>query len=231
MSDHHDETTEPLHHHHECGNLFGCGDEKGTGVLREDIKDAAFQRRSADRLLHMEEVDQERLDAYLSARGRARRDLMRASGFMGLLAAVQPWFAKLAQAQTYGATPATGSQPSDAARLHVVESTKETVRLGVFDANLAPIVTIDSGDTVSFPTTWSHFMNEMQPGVPVDKLAQLRSRPGAGRADHRPIAIKGAEPGDVTDPTETRALQLGRRLQQSGCARHRPASQDYPQAN
>ena len=25
-------------HHHDCGNLFGCGDEKGTGVLREDIK-------------------------------------------------------------------------------------------------------------------------------------------------------------------------------------------------
>ena len=43
MSEHHDEATEPLHHHHECGNLFGCGDEKGTGVLREDIKDAAFE--------------------------------------------------------------------------------------------------------------------------------------------------------------------------------------------
>ena len=114
MSEQHDETTAPPHHHHECCNLFGCGDEKGTGVVREDIKDAAFQKRSADRLLHRDEVDQEKLDAYLSARGRARRDLMRASGFMGLLAAVEPWFAKLAEAQAAGATSATGSQRSDA---------------------------------------------------------------------------------------------------------------------
>ena len=203
MSKHHEEpnevATEPLHHHHECGNLFGCGDEKGTGVLREDIKDAAYQKPSADRLLHKDEVDQENLDAYLSARGRGRRELMRASGFMGLLAAVEPWFGKLAQAQAPAATTAAGSQRSDTGRLHVVESTKESVRLGVFDANLPPILTIDSGDTVSFPNTWSHFMNEMQPGVPVDKLAQMRvANPGKGpHSIIGPIAVKGAEPGDV----------------------------------
>src|SRR4029453_13075587 len=99
-------------HHSECGNLFCCGGEKGTGVLREDIKDAAYQQRSADRLLHGNEVDQERLDAHPTARGRWRRDLMRASGFMGLLAAVEPWFAKLAYAQAPATTPATGRQRS-----------------------------------------------------------------------------------------------------------------------
>jgi hypothetical protein len=51
-------------HHHECGGLFGCGDEKGTGVLREDIADGAFNQRAADRLLHMEAVEQERLDGF-----------------------------------------------------------------------------------------------------------------------------------------------------------------------
>jgi hypothetical protein len=50
MSECHDKTNEPLHHVHECCNLFGCGDEKGTGVFREDIKDAAFAKPSADRL-------------------------------------------------------------------------------------------------------------------------------------------------------------------------------------
>ncbi len=50
--------------HHCCGNLFGCGDEKGTGVIREDIKDAAVTRRIADRLLHMDEMDQEQLDGF-----------------------------------------------------------------------------------------------------------------------------------------------------------------------
>ncbi len=198
MSEHHDHTTESLHHPHECGNLFGCGDEKGTGVLREDIKDAAVQPRSADRLLHMDEIEQERLDAYLTARGRARRALMRASGFMSVLAAVAPGFANLARAQ---APAATGSQRTDTGRVHVVESTKETVRLGVFDATLPPIVTIDSGDTVSFPNTWSHFLNEMQPGVPVDKLAQLRlANPGKGpHTIIGPIAVRGAEPGDVLE--------------------------------
>ncbi len=202
MSNAHDESNEPLHHHHECSNLFGCGDEKGTGVLREDIKDAAFGKRSADRLLHMDEVDQERLDGYLTARGRSRRQLVRASSFMGLLAAIEPWFARLARAADAPPTaPATGSARTDTGRLHVVESTKETVRLGVFDANLPPVVTIDSGDTVSFPNTWSHFLNEMQPGVPVDKLAQLRvANPGKGpHSIIGPIAVKGAEPGDVLE--------------------------------
>jgi acetamidase/formamidase len=202
MSEQHDERTVPPHNHHACCNLFGCGDEKGTGVLREDIKEAALQKRSADRLLHMDEVDQERLDAYLTARGRARRDLVRASGFMGLLAAIEPWFAKLAQAQEPPAAPAaTSSQRGETGRLHVVESTKETVRLGVFDANLPPIVVVESGDTISFPNTWSHFLNEMQPGVPVDKLAQLRvANPGKGpHSIIGPIAVKGAEPGDVLE--------------------------------
>src|SRR6516162_3107724 len=86
----------PSVNHHDCGNLFGCGDEKGTGVIREDIKDAAFDKRAADRLTHMDEMDQGRLDGFLTARGRLRRQLLRASSFMAALAAVGPRFAKLA---------------------------------------------------------------------------------------------------------------------------------------
>ena len=55
---------------HDCGNLFG--DEKGTGIVREDIKDAAFNKRASDRLLHMDEVDQEIFDGYVSVRAGAR---------------------------------------------------------------------------------------------------------------------------------------------------------------
>lgn len=202
MSHQHDESTPHSHSPHECGSLFGCGDEKGTGVLREDIKEAAFDRRAADVLLHMDEVHQESLDSYLTSRGRSRRQLVRASSFMGLLAAVEPWFGRLAQAaEPTGSTRATGSGRGDAGRLHVVESNKESVRLGVFDTTVAPLVTIDSGDTVSFPNTWSHFLNEMQPGVPVDRLAELRvANPGKGpHSIIGPIAVKGAEPGDVLE--------------------------------
>jgi len=198
---HHDDQTEGQTpgHSHNCGGLFGCGDEKGTGVLREDIKDGAFDRRAADRLLHVDEVDQERFDGFLTARGRARRQLLRASSFMSALAAVGPWFGKLAQAAGSGDTAAGAT--GNGGRVHVVDSNKETVRLGVFDATLPAIVTIESGDWVSFPNTWSHFMNELQPGVPISRLAELRTS-NPGRGPHSiigPIAVKGAEPGDVVE--------------------------------
>jgi hypothetical protein len=112
-------------HIHACGSLFGCGDEKGTGAIREDIKDGAFNRRAADRLLHMDEVDQERFDGFLSARGRARRQLLRASSFMSALAAVGPRFTRLAQAAGTGGTPATGGAGGSGGRVHTVESNNE----------------------------------------------------------------------------------------------------------
>ena len=91
MSETHGDRNEHAHqHHHACANLFGCGDENGTGIIREDIKDAAFDDRACDTLLHMDEVDQETLDGYLSARGHWRRKFLQASSFMGALAAVEP---------------------------------------------------------------------------------------------------------------------------------------------
>lgn len=201
--EHHDACGHGHHHHHHdhsvCANLFGCGDEKGTGIIREDLKDAAFDKRAADHLLHMDEVDQETFDGYLSERGRWRRKFLQASTFMGALAAVEPWFAKLARAQEAGAGPHQQSHPEG--RVHVVPSTKETVKLGVYDTTLPPILTIDSGDIISFPDTWSHFLNEMQPGVPIDTLAQLRvSNPGRGpHSIIGPIAVNKAEPGDVLE--------------------------------
>ena len=187
------------HHHHACANLFGCGDENGTGIIREDIRDAAFDNRASDTLLHMEAVDQETLDGYLSARGQWRRKFLQASSFMAALAAVEPWFARLAGAQESGAAPKHQSHREG--RVHVVPSTKETVQLGVYDTNLAPILTIESGDVISFPDTWSHFLNEMQPGVSVETLARLRvSNPGKGpHSIIGPIAVNKAEPGDVLE--------------------------------
>src|SRR5262252_6183530 len=188
-------------HTHNCGGLFGCGDEKGTGVIREDIKDHAFDRRAADRLLHMDEVDQEPLDGFLSARGRARRQLLRASSFMSALAAIGPSFGRLAHAAGPTNIAGGGAPGGGGGRIHVVDSNNETVRLGVFDATLPPILTIDSGDSVSFPNTWSHFLNQMQPGVPVEKLAELRTS-NPGRGPHSiigPIAVRSAEPGDVLE--------------------------------
>ena len=112
-------------HHHTCSNLFGCGDEKGIGILREDIKERAFDNRASDRLLHMDEIDQANLEGYLSARGRRRRKFLQASSFMGALAAVGPWFGKLARADEAG-NAVTAHQGEG--RVHVVPSTTPTCR-------------------------------------------------------------------------------------------------------
>jgi acetamidase/formamidase len=193
---------------HSCGNLFGCGEEQGTGVLREDIKDAAFTKRSADRLLHMDEMNQEQLAGFLNARGKSRRRLLRASSFMGALAGIGPWFSKLSHAadmrdvSVVSGTP-TGQKQSndDQGRVHVVESNDKTVHLGVYDTTLDPILKIDSGDTISYPNTWSHFLNQMQPGVPIEALAKFRvSNPGHGpHSIIGPIYVNEAEPGDVIE--------------------------------
>ena len=223
----------PKHcHHHACANLFGCGDEKGIGIFREDIKDGAFGNRASDRLLHMDEVDRENLDNYLSARGRWRRKFLQASSFMGALAAVDPWFAKLARAGQSGAAGQRESHTSEG-RVHVVPSTKETVQLGVYDTNLAPILTIDSGDTISFAETWSHFLNQLQPGVPIDTLAKLRmSNPGKGpQSMIGPIAVNKAEPGDVLEIRYKRIhpYEWGAVFNNPAAAGTGLLSQDYPQ--
>ena len=221
----------PQHvHHHTCSNLFGCGDEKGIGILRDDIKERAFDNRASDRLLNMDEIDQANLDGYLSARGRWRRKFLQASSFMGALAAVGPWFGKLARADEAG-SPATADLSGG--RVHVVPSTRETVQLGVYDTNLPPILTIDSGDSISFPDTWSHFLNELQPGVPIDTLARLRmDNPGRGpQSIIGPIAVENAEPGDVLEIRHRRICPY-----EWGATYNNPSSvgtgllpRDYPQ--
>jgi len=127
-------------HSHNCGDLFGCGEEKGTGVVREDLKDAAFTSRASDRLLHMDEVDQESFDGYLTERGKSRRSLLRASSFMSVLAAASPLFSKLGfamQASDAKKTKSSGTK-HDEGRVHTVESTNETVHLGVLMPRCLP---------------------------------------------------------------------------------------------
>jgi acetamidase/formamidase len=202
-------------------------------VLREDIKDAAMTKRVADRLTHMDEVDQERLDSYLTARGRSRRNLLRASGFMGVLAAVGPSFAKLARASDIKGNADRNTQKRAEGRVHVVESNNQTVHLGVFDTTLAPILKVDSGDTISYTNTWSHFLNQLQPGVPIDKLAELR-KSNPGRGPHSiigPIEVNKAEPGDVLEVRYHRIhpFNWGAVFNNPGSLGTGLLAQDYPQ--
>lgn len=177
-----------------CGGLFGCGEDTGRRYMVEpDAVDAALPSRSRDRLQHMDEIDQEALDPYLATYRVSRRRLFGLGGLVSMLAAVTP-ASLLAAFQTRIAAAATS--PS---RTHVVESTQETVRLGVLDLTLPNIVEIDSGDTVVYPNTWTHFLNRMQPGVSVQQLAQWRLE-NPGRGPHSivgPVGVRGAKRGDM----------------------------------
>ncbi len=188
-------------HRHECGGLFGCGEEQGQGVLRQDLAERSYTARAADRLTHMDEINPATFDGHLTARGRSRRELLKSSAFMGMLAAVGPWFAKPAFASDDGGGGIPRRVAQGDGRVHVVESTNETTKLGVFDTTLAPILKIDSGDVISYRNTWSHFLNQLQPGVPIERLAAIRvANPGHGpHSIIGPIWVNDAQLGDVLE--------------------------------
>ena len=233
--DHQEDESQSQPRHHACGNLFGCGEEQGTGVLCEDIKEAAFTKRAADRLLHMDEINQERIDGYLNARGHSRRRLLRASSFMGALAGIGPWFSKLARATdgVVSSAAAPEKDSDDQGGVHVVESNDKTVHLGVYDTTLDPILKADSGDTISYPNTWSHFLNQLQPDVPIETLVKIRvSNPGHGpHSIIGPIYVNHAEPGDVLEVRykRIRPFDWGAVFNNTGSLGTGLLAQDFPE--
>jgi acetamidase/formamidase len=182
--------------------MFGCGESVASGsfIFRDEIAQAGYAPQ-ADRLRHMDSIDQDSLEAVLDARGRARRTLLAAGGVLGLLAAVGPAFATFAEPRGSGRgaqTPAA-SASAQTGRVHSVPSTSATVRLGVFDTTLPNIVDVDSGDVIVYPDTWTHFLNRVQPGVPIEDLAEMR-RSNPGKGPHSiigPVGVRDAEPGDM----------------------------------
>ena len=182
--------------------MFGCGESVGRGSLmfREDVAEVISGRR-ADRLRHMDRLNRDVLEAVLDGRGRMRRALLAAGGVLGLLTAVGPAFAAFGEPRGsgMGGQPPASAAGAQAGRVHTVPSTNETVRLGVFDSTLPNILAIASGDVVVYPNTWTHFLNKVQPGVPIETLAELR-RANPGKGPHSIIGaggVRDAEPGDM----------------------------------
>jgi len=85
---------------------------------------------------------------------------------------------------------------------HVVQSTKKTVRSGYLDPSAAPVAIIASGDTVSYPHTWTHWGNEAVFGMSFADREPLRHRyPHGPYSMLGPVEIAGALPGDVVECT------------------------------
>jgi len=182
---------------HPCGGLLGCGDDGGREYMVEPAAvDAALTPSTRDRLRHMDEIDREALEPYAETYRVSRRRLVGASGLLGLLASIAP--AGLLAACS-GLRGGGVGMAAPGGRTHTVESNQETVRLGTFDGTRADILQIESGDTVVYPNTWTHFTNRFQPGVSIAQLAQWR-KDNPGKGPHSiigPVGVKGAKPGDM----------------------------------
>jgi acetamidase/formamidase len=86
--------------------------------------------------------------------------------------------------------------------MHRVAASPQTVRWGIFDAAIPPVVTIASGDTVVLECVSGSPDTLPQPGsgltVPPALLAIHASVPrGPGHILTGPVAVAGAEPGDM----------------------------------
>jgi len=88
---------------------------------------------------------------------------------------------------------------------HKLRAAPDTVRIGVFDAEFPPVLTIESGDRVEVQCVSGR--DEVMPpasagfGVPPELAAILAANPGvrAGHIVTGPIAIAGAMPGDMLE--------------------------------
>lgn len=83
-------------------------------------------------------------------------------------------------------------------KVHLLPATLETTQWGWFDNAQAPVLTVNSGDTVVMETMM-HAHNQVVPGKTIEELKKLRTD-HPGRGPHTltgPIYVEGAEPGDV----------------------------------
>jgi acetamidase/formamidase len=88
-------------------------------------------------------------------------------------------------------------------RHHVVEASPETIHWGVFDPSLRPILTVESGDSVTFHCV-SGGRDAMPPPPyvvpPALRAIHERCAPRApGHILTGPVAVAGAEPGDTLE--------------------------------
>jgi acetamidase/formamidase len=196
-------------------SLFGCGQIESNVRTGDPLHEHLVTTREADRLQHMEEVDQQTLGAFMDARGRERRGVLRAGGFLGAMAVVGPLFSRVDPVrpallrETSGAASETTGRVKS--KVHVVEPNAQNTRLGVIDATLPNIFEVDSGDTILYRNTWTHFLNKLQPGVPIEALAQMR-KDNPGKGPHSiigPVGVRGSEPGDVLEVHFQRLRPVG----------------------
>src|SRR5947209_3754559 len=88
---------------------------------------------------------------------------------------------------------------------HDLRATPATIAYGNYSAQSKPVLTVESGDTVTMQTV-SHALTPEDLGVPKaeipDNIAVIRKAANGGPGRHwltGPVFVQGAEPGDVLE--------------------------------
>jgi acetamidase/formamidase len=188
-------------HPHE--GLDGCSTPgRRRYRVADEIVDA-FAR--LDRLTARDEVDSERLDSFVAARQRTHRKVRELGSALryGTVASPLRDGADTSRAWPLYRPIAGGAAvfPEEEGVVHTVTSIEgETVHVGQFDPALAPILTVESGDTVSYPDTMTHCAGRVTFGMSVQEREALRADyPAFPHSNIGPVALRGAEPGDVIE--------------------------------
>jgi acetamidase/formamidase len=87
-------------------------------------------------------------------------------------------------------------------KVYLLPATLDTTQWGWFDNAQAPVLRVNSGDTIVMETMM-HSHNQVVPGTTIEQIKKLRTD-FPGRGPHTltgPIYIEGAEPGDVLKVT------------------------------
>ena len=115
------------------------------------------------------------------------------------------------------------------ASTHIVQSTPETVRSGYLDPAAEPVAVIQPGDTVRYPSIWTHWGNEAKFGMSFADREPLRHRyPHGPYSMLGPVEVSGAGPGDVVEVSITALRTIG--WGRSCCCERVPATRSHPTA-
>ena len=146
------------------------------------------------------------LEGILDHRSISRRDLVRFAGLTGMASAFSAGSAASAVPQQIAAGGAPVFDPHKVGTVHALPSNNDTVRVGTMDPAAPVVLTIHSGDVVSYPNTWVNWGNEAKEGMSFAEREPIRKRyPQGPYSLIGPVAVEGAEPGDVI---ECRMLRL-----------------------
>jgi acetamidase/formamidase len=158
----------------------------------------------ASRALQVGTAEQGLLQETLEQRRISRRSLLRFTGLGGVAAAFAVSGAPVSSLAAAATTPVF--DPRSIGKVHTLPSTNETVRVGAMDPTAPVVLTIRSGDVVSYPNTWVNWANEAKEGMSFAEREPIRKRyPQGPYSLVGPVAVEGAEPGDVI---ECRMLRL-----------------------